>query len=611
MSKPRFFGISFVLAFLIFGAIDNNLMAFGETLDPYQNDSIELEGNFNILEISYADGTYDMKYYLFVDSPLANNPIPYQLEFTNPTDSLMDLLSENVIVRGHIPNTTVAQFSNSFSDVNVIVDSIEKITPDQDAQGYPAVAQTNTGGTAVPSELQTHVVLSKFSDNAFEPHNSTYFNNLFFNSTAGAYSLTNYFNSASYGALNITSSGIHDWSTLGNTTSFYGDLNTNTILNFTYEAIKTAELAHGIIDFNGTDNTPQNTNQLNLLSAGPNGDDIDHLIFIFNGNSFNAPDGCSCAFAFLGPVGLQTHAHNATMFFLLSYLPDLTPNLNGFAVDTGYRGGFGVLAHEYGHSLGWDHTPTPPPILNGPYDDPWSLMSKISDSVAENGAGPIAYDRSHAGWIPPADIITISNNQTMMFTLDKLSDPSPGPGFLLANITFGGGVPSDYYTLEARINDTFDHTPENKTGLLMYHVSQTGHPGTAESTAEASIVDVNGAATAADWKDANLTFGQNFTVNNVKVAYLSHNATSITVEVANNVSIPSSCTPPGVGNWVITSSCTMTASASAAGNVIVQNGVVLTIPSGVTLTVPSSFSATVLSGGGISIPSGGTLIIIS
>jgi len=71
------------------------------------------------------------------------------------------------------------------------------------------------------------------------------------------------------------------------------------------------------------------------------------------------------------------------------------------------------------------------------------------------------------------------------------------------------------------------------------------------------------------------------------------------------------CSPPASGNWLVDSSCTMTGDATAAGNVIVPNGEVLTIPNGVTLTVPSGFNITILSGGGILIEFGGTVIVVS
>ncbi len=45
------------------------------------------------------------------------------------------------------------------------------------------------------------------------------------------------------------------------------------------------------------------------------------------------------------------------------------------------------------------------------------------------------------------------------------------------------------------------------------------------------------------------------------------------------------CSPPGSGDWTITSSCTLSSSSTAPGNVIIQNGAVLTIPSGRSLDI--------------------------
>jgi len=70
------------------------------------------------------------------------------------------------------------------------------------------------------------------------------------------------------------------------------------------------------------------------------------------------------------------------------------------------------------------------------------------------------------------------------------------------------------------------------------------------------------------------------------------------------------CLPPSSGDWTVSFTCTMTGDATADGNVIVPNGVVLTIPNGITLTVPSGFNITILSGGGVLIEFGGTLIVV-
>ena len=86
-----------------------------------------------------------------------------------------------------------------------------------------------------------------------------------------------------------------------------------------------------------------------------------------------------------------------------------------------------------------------------------------------------------------------------------------------------------------------------------------------------------------------------------------NNATQVirTVEVTPP---PTSCTSPTSGDWIITSSCTINSNTTLQGDVIVQNGSVLTIPSGVTLDIDFvSFNLTVQSGSGVLIKSGGTV----
>ena len=80
-----------------------------------------------------------------------------------------------------------------------------------------------------------------------------------------------------------------------------------------------------------------------------------------------------------------------------------------------------------------------------------------------------------------------------------------------------------------------------------------------------------------------------------------------TVQIFEGIS---SCSPPASGDWTVSPSCTMTGDATADGNVIVPDGVLLTIPNGITLTIPSGSNITILSGGGILIEFGGTVIVV-
>lgn len=59
----------------------------------------------------------------------------------------------------------------------------------------------------------------------------------------------------------------------------------------------------------------------------------------------------------------------------------------------------------------------------------------------------------------------------------------------------------------------------------------------------------------------------------------------------------------------ITKSKTLTSNHSVIGNVVVQNGILMTIPSGLTLTIPSSSNLLVQFGGGVLIEAGGTILL--
>jgi len=89
----------------------------------------------------------------------------------------------------------------------------------------------------------------------------------------------------------------------------------------------------------------------------------------------------------------------------------------------------------------------------------------------------------------------------------------------------------DFYTLEARKDSTFDHTPFGKMGLMIYHFSPVGHPFTAEIAAPLSLVDTT---SSGDWTNSDLDLGDSFSANAIKIKHLSQTNNTITVEVQNN-----------------------------------------------------------------------------
>ena len=68
------------------------------------------------------------------------------------------------------------------------------------------------------------------------------------------------------------------------------------------------------------------------------------------------------------------------------------------------------------------------------------------------------------------------------------------------------------------------------------------------------------------------------------------------------------CIPPTLGDWVISSSCTLLASATVPANVIVQKGVFLTIPDGIALNIDFAHNHLLIkSGSGVLIKDGGKI----
>jgi hypothetical protein len=71
------------------------------------------------------------------------------------------------------------------------------------------------------------------------------------------------------------------------------------------------------------------------------------------------------------------------------------------------------------------------------------------------------------------------------------------------------------------------------------------------------------------------------------------------------------CTPPFSGDWIVSTSCELTADATITGNVTITNDSLVEIPSGITLTISSGNNITIEASSGLKIISGGTLQVNS
>jgi hypothetical protein len=99
------------------------------------------------------------------------------------------------------------------------------------------------------------------------------------------------------------------------------------------------------------------------------------------------------------------------------------------------------------------------------------------------------------------------------------------------------------------------------------------------------------------------------TVTDSATILIKASDTPTTRSLVGTISMPGdACIVPSSGDWIITSSCTLSANDSAPANVIVQNNSILTIPNGITLDMDFvNFNLAVESGSGVLIESGGVI----
>jgi hypothetical protein len=101
--------------------------------------------------------------------------------------------------------------------------------------------------------------------------------------------------------------------------------------------------------------------------------------------------------------------------------------------------------------------------------------------------------------------------------------------------------------------------------------------------------------------------GLAFSSNDAKMFVLGSDEDSI-----NEYSItPGICALPSSGTWTLESSCRMLTSATASGNVLLQNQSSLKIKNGIVLIIPSGFNITIPFGSGVAIDAGGILQVQS
>lgn len=552
--------------------------------------SVAIQGTFAIRDGISPNGNHFISYSLntTTEEGLSHS---YQLKFDALPNNIKDFSGKHVIVQGHFEddgNSEDSTFQKSIeSNNNAGIFNAHTINSYFEKTLQPSLPQTPRDLTE-PANVVT--LLVKFSDDPQEMHSQTFFNERFYTAPD---SLNEFYKTSSYNQFSMTGSA-NDWVTLPSPNSSYHDGS----FPLWEKVVDDAVVAHGI-------------------TAGefPN---IDGLVIVTN----NCIEPACSAWGDLAPNS-YTITGVGTLNTAVSWLPDQTDDF--WCCALGLDNGLGVPGHEVGHNLGFEHTVAPPGDwinaggcfvhpCNDPYHDPWSVMSANTD---RDGPSTIVMgQRDQVSWVTEANKVHVFDGTSSTITLDYINEPQDGANPQMGQIHLSDGTK---YIFEAHKNELFNDTPFDNEGIVLYRYFPSGNQyayltfaNGFDKTAQYSLVATSGAATQADFITANLDVGEIWTdaTNNVTVETISKTSTTVTVTVNNNHVTPP-CSPPGVGDWNVTTSCTMTANATAAGNVVIPNGVLLTIPNTITLTVPSGFNISIGSGGGILLEIGGTIIIIS
>lgn len=480
----------------------------------WSSEPISIEGRFNVRELLYLDGTVAYDYLLMTDGSEQ-----YLLEFDDDfVSDLLQLAGKDVLVEG-FPEDDDRDMDLS-SQTQREQEKIEKrikvssLNPSDGGSDEPEIRGLVSDSTALshaqsrkpPETIQQIIAPLKFADRSDEPHSKGYYAGEFY--TDENYSLAAYWRDASYGKLTVDGP-VLNWMDLPRAERYY--------LDFGERDSDSIKAIDSRVDFDGPDDTIQN-NSPDIGGPGDNGDDIDSIIAIYNGDLGAGIAG----YAYYEPIAVQTT--EGMLYVYYSAIRD-----QGFGSPVGAPSDYfvGVAAHEMGHNFGWHHTTTPSCV----YCDPWSVMSGGIYSPL-GPSGPISSERDSAGWIDPDDIfvVNIDRDDSVEFTLDILGNPSSS-NFLMAKIPFGNE--GQYFTLEARKNVKNDHTPFEQMGLVIYDYSPTGHPNNMEPDAPETIVDTT---ITGDLAFTDLSVGDSFDLANglISVGNVAQSDNSITVIVTIN-----------------------------------------------------------------------------
>lgn len=246
-----------------------------------------------------------------------------------------------------------------------------------------------------------------------------------------------------------------------------------------------------------------------------------------------------------GPAGYASYQHG-TMDGQDRYWPTTLNSVTG-------GGLLALMAHEMGHTFGFDHSSGPYP--DKPYDSRWDVMSggdgpmQLDPKYGNIPVGYNLYHRQTVGWVPPSRVFYAMPGTNQTIRIERLNDGTAN-GYLGAIVFRGSG--SQYFTIESRQRSSYDLSIPGDAVIIhdcdRNRLSYDSRYSTSVADRRSQVIDPDNDGDPNDWNDvepiANSQWkvGETYTdtTTGIKVSVLSAGATYYNV----NIYVPATLNSP-------------------------------------------------------------------